>query len=115
MTLSTTRRASAPQILDRCRELVRPALVESVGRLHPWHAETAAFSLGWSGAGGEPVPGSQGKGVRQALAVHRLVLVDFPAQPVRLHVQQVVLDRGGIGGDARLHRVGDLGVAAETA
>ncbi|NEC18213.1 polyprenyl synthetase family protein, partial [Streptomyces parvus] len=42
MTLSTTRRASAPQILDRCRELVRPALVASVGRLHPWHAETAA-------------------------------------------------------------------------
>ncbi|MEU7333716.1 polyprenyl synthetase family protein, partial [Streptomyces parvus] len=69
MTLSTTRRASAPQILDRCRELVRPALVASVGRLHPWHAETAAFSLGWRGADGEPVPGSQGKGVRQALAV----------------------------------------------
>ncbi|MEI7031166.1 polyprenyl synthetase family protein [Streptomyces pratensis] len=69
MTLSTTRQASAPQILDRCRELVRPALVESVSRLHPWHAETAAFSLGWSGASGEPAPGSQGKGVRQALAV----------------------------------------------
>ncbi|MBT2377827.1 MULTISPECIES: polyprenyl synthetase family protein [unclassified Streptomyces] len=69
MTLSTTRQASAPQILDRCRELVRPALVESVRRLHPWHAETAAFSLGWSGVDGDPVPGSQGKGVRQALAV----------------------------------------------
>ncbi|MFE3008722.1 polyprenyl synthetase family protein, partial [Streptomyces sp. NPDC059243] len=69
MTLSTTRRASAPQILDRCRELVRPAMVEAVGRLHPWHAETAAFSLGWRGTDGEPGPGSQGKGVRQALAV----------------------------------------------
>ncbi len=46
-----------------------PALVEAVGRLHPWHAETAAFSLGWRGTGGEPLPGSQGKGVRQALAV----------------------------------------------
>ncbi|MFZ4269830.1 polyprenyl synthetase family protein [Streptomyces arboris] len=69
MTLSTTRQAAAPQILDRCRELVRPALVESVRRLHPWHAETAAFSLGWSGVDGDPVPGSQGKGVRQALAV----------------------------------------------
>ncbi|MDQ0988517.1 geranylgeranyl pyrophosphate synthase [Streptomyces sp. V2I9] len=69
MTLSTTRRASAPQILDRCRELVRPALVESVGRLHPLHAETAAFSLGWRGTDGEPLAGSQGKGVRQALAV----------------------------------------------
>lgn len=69
MTLSTTRRADAPQILHRCRELVRPALVESVRRLHPWHAEAAAFSLGWSGTDGDPVPGSQGKGVRQALAV----------------------------------------------
>ncbi|WP_228993975.1 polyprenyl synthetase family protein [Streptomyces sp. DH8] len=69
MTLSTTRRASAPQILDRCRELVRPAMVEAVGRLHPWHAEAAAFSLGWRGTDGEPGPGSQGKGVRQALAV----------------------------------------------
>ncbi|MFJ7062796.1 polyprenyl synthetase family protein [Streptomyces microflavus] len=69
MTLSTARQAAAPQILDRCRELVRPALVESVRRLHPWHAETAAFSLGWSGVDGDPVPGSQGKGVRQALAV----------------------------------------------
>ncbi|MFD3955220.1 MULTISPECIES: polyprenyl synthetase family protein [Streptomyces] len=69
MTLSTTRQAAAPEILDRCRELVRPALVESVRRLHPWHAETAAFSLGWSGVDGSPVPGSQGKGVRQALAV----------------------------------------------
>ncbi|PCG85280.1 polyprenyl diphosphate synthase [Streptomyces sp. WZ.A104] len=69
MTPSTTRRTSAPRVLDRCRELVRPALVESVRRLHPWHAETAAFSLGWSGVGGDPVSGSQGKGVRQALAV----------------------------------------------
>ncbi|MFJ5890953.1 polyprenyl synthetase family protein [Streptomyces californicus] len=69
MTLSTTRRTGAPHILDRCRELVRPALVEAVGRLHPWHAETAAFSLGWRGTRGEPLPGSQGKGVRQALAV----------------------------------------------
>ncbi|MFJ9624091.1 polyprenyl synthetase family protein [Streptomyces sp. NPDC101181] len=69
MTRSTTRRTGPAGILDRCRELVRPALVESVGGLHPWHAETAAFSLGWAGAGGEPLPGSQGKGVRQALAV----------------------------------------------
>ncbi len=54
----------------RCRELVRPALVEAVGRLHPWTGEMAAYALGWSDAAGTPDPGgSEGKGVRQALAV----------------------------------------------
>ncbi|MGW7054317.1 polyprenyl synthetase family protein [Streptomyces sp. NPDC054887] len=72
MTPPVAARANAPQILDRCRELVRPALVQAVGRLHPWPAEMAAFSLGWSEVGGRPVPGpagSHGKGVRQALTV----------------------------------------------
>ncbi|MDX3061791.1 MULTISPECIES: polyprenyl synthetase family protein [Streptomyces] len=62
--------APTPLTLARCRALVRPALVEAVGRLHPWPGEMAAFSLGWCGPGGTPDPGaSQGKGVRQALAV----------------------------------------------
>ncbi|MFC9248952.1 polyprenyl synthetase family protein [Streptomyces sp. NPDC057136] len=83
MTLPTTARATAPQILARCRELVRPALREAVQRLHPWPAEMAAFSLGWSELGGRAVPGhgsgsgsgagsgpgSHGKGVRQALTL----------------------------------------------
>ncbi|MCX5339003.1 polyprenyl synthetase family protein [Streptomyces atratus] len=64
-----THRATAPQILARCRDLVRPALVQAVQRLHPWHAEMAAFSLGWDTAEGRPVMGSQGKGVRQALTL----------------------------------------------
>ncbi|MEV7402973.1 polyprenyl synthetase family protein [Streptomyces sp. NPDC091267] len=69
MTPPVTQQASAPQILARCRELVRPALGRAVRRLHPWHAEIAAFSLGWDGPDGRAAPGAQGKGVRQALAV----------------------------------------------
>ncbi|WP_051338338.1 polyprenyl synthetase family protein [Streptomyces flavidovirens] len=73
MTLPVTDLATAPQILARCRDLVRPALTQAVRRLHPWPAEMAAFSLGWSEVGGRPVPGpragSHGKGVRQALTV----------------------------------------------
>ncbi|MFE5594972.1 polyprenyl synthetase family protein [Streptomyces sp. NPDC056549] len=56
--------------MERCRALVRPALVEAVGRLHPWTGEMAAYALGWTDASGHPDPaGSEGKGVRQALAV----------------------------------------------
>lgn len=61
---------SASEVLRRCRELVRPALARAVGELHPWTGEMAAFSLGWRGADGTPAPdASEGKGVRQALAV----------------------------------------------
>ncbi|MFE0800046.1 polyprenyl synthetase family protein [Streptomyces sp. NPDC058812] len=61
----------APQVLGRSRALVRPALEEAVGRLHPWVAEMAAYSFGWCEVGGAPagVGASGGKGVRQALAV----------------------------------------------
>ncbi|MFJ5933977.1 polyprenyl synthetase family protein [Streptomyces sp. NPDC093071] len=56
--------------MERCRALVRPALVEAVGSLHPWTGEMAAYALGWSDTTGTPDPGgSEGKGVRQALAV----------------------------------------------
>ncbi|MFF7041092.1 polyprenyl synthetase family protein [Streptomyces massasporeus] len=58
-----------PQVLERCRALVRPALVEAVGRLHPWVGEMAAYSFGWCEVGGAPAVASGGKGVRQALAV----------------------------------------------
>ncbi|MFF4575162.1 polyprenyl synthetase family protein [Streptomyces sp. NPDC001410] len=61
--------ASAPEILRHCRELVRPALTEAVGRLHPWVAEMAAYSFGWCEVGGAPAAAPGGKGVRQALAV----------------------------------------------
>ncbi|MFF4546933.1 polyprenyl synthetase family protein [Streptomyces sp. NPDC001435] len=60
---------SASQVLDRCRELVRPALADAVGRLHPWVGEMAAYSFGWCEIGGAPAVAPGGKGVRQALAV----------------------------------------------
>ena len=60
---------SALGTLDRCRALVRPALAEAVGRLHPWVAEMAAYSFGWCEVGGAPAAAPGGKGVRQALAV----------------------------------------------
>ncbi|MFK3733806.1 polyprenyl synthetase family protein [Streptomyces sp. NPDC088090] len=64
------RAPSAADVLRRCRELVRPALVGAVGRLHPWTGEMAAYALGWADTAGTPDPGgSEGKGVRQALAV----------------------------------------------
>ncbi|MDQ0793206.1 polyprenyl synthetase family protein [Streptomyces sp. B1I3] len=61
---------TAPRVLARCRDLVRPALSAAIGRLHPWPGEMAAFSLGWCAVGGAPTAGAfEGKGVRQALAV----------------------------------------------
>ncbi|WP_369243959.1 polyprenyl synthetase family protein [Streptomyces sp. R41] len=60
---------SAPQILARCRELVAPALADAIGGLHPWVAEMAGYALGRCEVGGAPATHSQGKGVRQALAV----------------------------------------------
>ncbi|MER8041740.1 polyprenyl synthetase family protein [Streptomyces sp. NPDC094032] len=58
------------RVLERCRDLTRPALVDAVGRLHPWIGEMSAYALGWADPTGRPDPGgSEGKGVRQALAV----------------------------------------------
>ncbi|WP_225096077.1 polyprenyl synthetase family protein [Streptomyces sp. CoH27] len=59
----------APAVLARCRELVRPALEEAVGGMHPWVAEMSAYSFGWCEVGGAPAAAPGGKGVRQALAV----------------------------------------------
>ncbi|MFF9771539.1 polyprenyl synthetase family protein [Streptomyces sp. NPDC014636] len=67
--LTSPVRESAPRILARCRELVRPRLREAVERLHPWVAEMAAYSFGWCEVGGAPAAAPGGKGVRQALAV----------------------------------------------
>ncbi|MDH6553429.1 geranylgeranyl diphosphate synthase type I [Streptomyces sp. SAI-208] len=58
-----------PEVLTRCRALVRPALQEVVGTLHPWVGEMAAYAFGWCEVGGAPATASGGKGVRQALAV----------------------------------------------
>ncbi|MGV3647425.1 polyprenyl synthetase family protein [Streptomyces antibioticus] len=70
----------ALRLLTRCRALVRPALAEAVGRLHPWVGEMAAYSFGWCEAGGAPAAGSGGKGLRQALAVLGAEAVGAPAR-----------------------------------
>ncbi|MFI8003056.1 polyprenyl synthetase family protein [Streptomyces sp. NPDC086010] len=71
----------AARTLARCRGLVRPSLSAAIGRLHPWTAEMAAFSLGWCEAGGTPrVPSAEGKGVRQTLAVLCAEAVGAPGE-----------------------------------
>ncbi|MEU4873217.1 polyprenyl synthetase family protein [Streptomyces sp. NPDC021608] len=70
----------AREVLARCRALVRPALRETVGRTHPWVAEMAGYSFGWCAVGGAPSTGSDGKGLRQALAVLGAEAVGAPAR-----------------------------------
>jgi geranylgeranyl diphosphate synthase type I len=69
-----------PLVLERCRALVRPALVQAVGRMHPWVGEMAAYSFGWCEVGGAPATASGGKGVRQALAVLGAEAVGAPGR-----------------------------------
>ncbi|MGW7425263.1 polyprenyl synthetase family protein [Streptomyces sp. NPDC054813] len=69
-----------PHALVRCRELVRPALVAAVGRLHPWVGEMAGYAFGWCEVGGSPAAAPGGKGVRQALAVLGAEAVGAPAE-----------------------------------
>ncbi|MER5216450.1 polyprenyl synthetase family protein [Streptomyces sp. NPDC002838] len=67
--MALTSAVAVPEVLERCRALVRPALRDAVGRLHPWVGEMAAYSFGWCEVGGSPAVAPGGKGVRQALAV----------------------------------------------
>ncbi|MGH3822783.1 MAG: polyprenyl synthetase family protein [Pseudonocardiaceae bacterium] len=68
--------ATAPTALDtlaRCRDLVLPALRETVDRLHPWVGQMAAFTFGWCDKNGAlRAHGGRsggGKALRPALAV----------------------------------------------
>lgn len=78
---------TASDTLARCRDLVLPALRETVGRLHPWVGEMAAFTFGWCdekgvprGPGGRGGPGGGGKALRPALAVLTAEVVGGEAQ-----------------------------------
>ncbi|MFG2196025.1 polyprenyl synthetase family protein [Streptomyces sp. NPDC048639] len=82
MTVTPTalRTGTAPQVLARCRALVRPALTRAVERLHPWVGEMAAYSFGWCETGGAPATHPGGKGIRQALAVLGAEAAGAPGQ-----------------------------------
>ncbi|MFJ6838600.1 polyprenyl synthetase family protein [Streptomyces sp. NPDC091209] len=79
VALATQAPPGAAQVLRRCRELTAPALSEAIDTLHPWVAEMARYALGRCEVGGAPADHSQGKGVRQALAVLGAEIVSGPA------------------------------------
>jgi geranylgeranyl diphosphate synthase, type I len=58
-----------PDVLDRSRQAVHPAMVEAVDRLAPELRRLAGYHLGWSDLDGNPVIGQGGKGIRPALAL----------------------------------------------
>ncbi len=59
-----------PEVLERTRALVQPALVAAVDRLSPDLAVPARYHFGWVDARGVPLPsGRDGKGVRPTLAL----------------------------------------------
>lgn len=59
----------ALESLERCRDLVQPALHDAVGRLHPSVGRMASFAFGWCDVDGVRRGGGGGKGLRPALAV----------------------------------------------
>ncbi|WP_162795519.1 polyprenyl synthetase family protein, partial [Nonomuraea lactucae] len=64
-----TSRAALARALARVRELLEPALRDTVAGLHPWGGDMAAFSLGWTEADGTPLDGHGGKRLRPALTL----------------------------------------------
>lgn len=58
-----------PAMLVQCQELVRPALHDAIGKLHPWLGRMASFTLGWTDIDGTPRSEGGGKGLRPALTM----------------------------------------------
>lgn len=58
-----------PDVLQRARVLVTPALRDAVARLAPVVRQPAAYHLGFTDADGRPVDANSGKHVRAALAL----------------------------------------------
>jgi geranylgeranyl diphosphate synthase type I len=58
-----------PQVLERTREAITPAMESAVERLAPEIRRLAAYHLGWIDPDGKPVSGSSGKGIRPTLAM----------------------------------------------
>lgn len=60
---------SIPEVLTRARDLVMPALCQSVELLAPELRSIVAYHLGWVDETGRPTGSDGGKGVRPALAI----------------------------------------------
>ncbi|GAA3191329.1 polyprenyl synthetase family protein [Dactylosporangium siamense] len=95
--------------LERCRDLVTPALRGTVDRLHPDLARLAAYSFGWTEAAGG---GGSGKSVRPALALLSAEAVGGTAEAAvpgavaveLVHVFSLVHDDIMDGDERRRHR-----------
>ena len=71
---------SAPEALDRARDLVGPALRTAIDRLSIEVRPVAEYHFGWADASGQPAGGDGGKGVRPALAVLSAEAVGAPSR-----------------------------------
>jgi geranylgeranyl diphosphate synthase type I len=58
-----------PDVLDRCRQAILPAIAAAVDRLAPEIRHIATYHLGWTDTEGNPVSGHSGKGIRPTLAL----------------------------------------------
>lgn len=58
-----------PQVLERTRQAITPAMTAAVDRLAPEIRKLAAYHLGWTDPEGNPIAGAGGKGIRPTLAM----------------------------------------------
>ena len=58
-----------PEVLERTRQAIAPAMTAAVDRLAPEIRRLAAYHLGWTDPEGNPIAGAGGKGIRPTLAM----------------------------------------------
>ena len=65
----TTPTIGVPEVLERTRQAITPAMIGAIDRLAPEIRQLAAYHMGWIDADGSPVASPGGKGIRPALAM----------------------------------------------
>jgi len=65
----TTPTIGVPEVLERTREAITPAMVTAIDRLAPEIRQFAAYHMGWIDADGKAVASPGGKGIRPTLAM----------------------------------------------